>query len=113
MESATITPNPERKDAAIVAFTERYRAEQFLAAASKEIPHIGKCEVTWVPNAQLSGVAAATVSSGPGAASGTDGSNAEALGNVDVRMVESHDGGRTAAEVDYDVADDDERWMAG
>jgi len=109
MESASITPHPDRKDAAVVAFKERYKAEQFLGAAAREIPHIGKCELTWVPNSQLSGVAAVTVAGGVTAAG--DLANIASAGEADVSMGEEQETGRGAADVNYDVADDDDRWL--
>jgi len=110
MESASISAHPERGDAAVVAFKERYKAEQFLGAAGKEIPHIGKCELTWVPNSQLSGVAAATVAGAAGSANGGNGTNMEGSGGPDVHMGEEQHVGR-AVDVNYDVADDDDRWL--
>ena len=105
MESASISTHPDRKDAAIVAFKERYKAEQFLLTAGKEIPHIGKCELNWVPNNQLSGTAAATVAGTP-ASSATDNSNGEA----DMEMEDERQQ-RGRGDNDYDVADDDDRWI--
>ena len=111
MESATISPHPSRSDAAVIAFTERYKAEHFLASAgASEIPHLGKCEITWLPNAQVPAGAAAVVaekvqSNGHGNGNG----NGEDDGG-DSRM---DDGGRREVEHDVDVADDDDdRWLA-
>lgn len=96
MESATIQPSSERQDAALVSFTERYKAESFVSAAAKEIPHIGKCELSWVPNA---------VVAAPYSATGLDDVN------MDSNVAETPTNG-SRADIDYDVADDDNRWLA-
>ena len=52
LEHAELSKHPERSDAALLAFEERYRAENFMAAAgaSSGIPHIGQVELSWQPN---------------------------------------------------------------
>lgn len=105
MESAEITPHADRKDAAVVKFTERYKAEQFYVQA-RNIPHIGKVELSWVPNVQTGSVPVTPISA---AMDVTMGEKVENEAN-DVKMDDGNDnGGR--AEVDYDVADDDDRWL--
>lgn len=107
MESASISTHPDRKDAAIVAFKERYKAEQFLATAAREIPHIGKCELSWVPNNQLSGAAAATV-----AGNVTPASSTTETGNFEQPDMDMDDERQQLGRGgEYDVADDDDRWM--
>ncbi|KAK8198693.1 hypothetical protein M8818_006560 [Zalaria obscura] len=98
MESADVQPHPERKDAALLAFKERYLAENFMAMA-KDIPHIGKVELNWVANAP----GASAVGSVATPAASTENGH----GTKEVRMEEAQDYGR--AEVDYDVAED-EAW---
>jgi hypothetical protein len=104
MESTQISAHPSRTDAAMLAFSERFQAEQFLNHGS-EIPHIGKVELSWMPNPVTS----------PFSAAATDTSK-------DTNMDESMDvgGGASAAaaarpaataEMDYDVADDDDNWL--
>lgn len=75
-------------------------AEKFLAQA-KDIPHIGNVELSW----------AATPSHAPSTlAASSDTIAAAALNNgTDVKMDEAPE--TTKAEVDYDVADDDDRWL--
>ncbi|GAB7337002.1 hypothetical protein MBLNU457_g2417t2 [Dothideomycetes sp. NU457] len=106
MESASISTHPDRKDAAIVAFKERYKAEQFLASAGREIPHIGKCELSWVPNNQLSGAAAATV-----AGNSTPASSTTETGFAEPDMEMDDERQQLGRGGEYDVADDDDRWM--
>lgn len=96
MESTQISSHPSRPDAAMLAFSERYQAEKFLNHGS-DVPHIGKVELSWMPNplpaptAQLSAPET----------------------TKDVNMDEPQDLGppRPAAEMDYDVADDDDTWL--
>lgn len=100
METANVSPHPDRKDAAVVAFQERYLAENFMNRA-KEIPHIGKVELAW---------AAAPVSSTPSSFTAASFGNGNGNGSaMDTSMEEVIDAGR--ADVDYDVADDDDRWL--
>ncbi|KAL2352546.1 CCCH zinc finger and RRM domain-containing protein [Cryomyces antarcticus] len=94
LESDTIDPHPDRKDAAVVAFTERYMAETFIASA-KDIPHIGKVELSWVTT-PLPLITPAPVQQGDGDVAMGDGSNVA---------------GEKGLDVDYDVADDEDRWM--
>lgn len=96
MEAASVQPHPSRSDAALVSFTQRYQAEQFLNAAFKEIPHVGKCELGWAPN-----------TGPPSAVSETGDVNMDAA----LEATQTPIGQR--ADVDYDVADDDDRWLVG
>lgn len=98
MESAQVSPHPSRPDAAMLAFSERYQAEKFLNHVS-DIPHIGKVELSWMPNPAPS-TPAATAQPTPEL-------------SKDVNMEEPQDLGppRPAAEMDYDVADDDDNWL--
>lgn len=96
METSEVSPHPDRKDAALVAFKERYVAENFMNRA-KDIPHLGKVELAWVAAApSTSTFTPVSFGNGNGSA-------------MDTQMDESSDVGR--AEVDYDVADDDDRWL--
>ena len=104
MESAQIASHTDRKDAAVVAFTERYKAEQFYAQA-RDIPHIGKVELSWVANAP----SAVTTAANP--VPGSNGAQYTESGDKDVRMGDGQDGAR--GDIDYDVADDDDRWLVG
>lgn len=113
MESAQISSHPDRKDAAVVNFTERYKAEQFITNA-RNIPHVGKVELAWMNNA--SQTQSFTPSFDNSQADVVDGSSDHAVdqfgsanpgGGKDVRMEEVSRG-----EMDYDVADDDDRWLA-
>lgn len=47
-ESATLTKHPNKQDAALVAFPERYLGENFMnAASSPTFPLAGKVELSW------------------------------------------------------------------
>lgn len=103
IESADVQSHPDRKDAALLTFKERYVAEKFINQA-KDIPHIGPVELSWVVN---SNVSASTPSSSTAFSSSATFGNGNA--NGDVKMDEAQDVGR--ADIDYDVADDDDRWL--
>ena len=101
MEFTHISPHPSRSDAAMLAFSERYQAEKFLNHGS-DIPHLGKVELSWMANPAPTTPATATFT--PTEAS------------KDINMDEAQDAGQQrpqapAAEMDYDVADDDDNWL--
>lgn len=101
MESAEVSAHPERKDAALLSFKERYLAEKFIGQAN-DIPHIGKVELSWVANSNVP--AQTPISATPGSSALGNGN-----GEKDVSMDDAQDSGR--AELDYDVGDDDDRWL--
>jgi hypothetical protein len=93
MESTQISPHPSRPDAAMLAFSERYQAEKFLN-------HLGKVELSWMAN--------------PVTAPSTPVVSTQAEASKDINMDDSQDAGNQrpqAAEMDYDVADDDDNWL--
>lgn len=97
LEHAELSKHPERSDAAVLAFEERYRAENFMAAAgaSSGIPHVGQVELSWQPNPPV------TVSNG---SHGNE-------GQEDYKMDVSEPAAPAAESMDaFDVADDDDRW---
>ncbi|KAI9737842.1 MAG: hypothetical protein M1834_009211 [Cirrosporium novae-zelandiae] len=102
-EFATIEPNPERPDSRIVAFKDRWTAEKLIDEIMKEklnIPNIGEIKYTWVSKPLPSISAPLNEEDKEGDLSMADDGD---VGN----------GTRKAgvpAEVDYDVADDDDRW---
>jgi hypothetical protein len=99
MESTQISPHPSRPDAAMLAFSERYQAEKFLNHGS-DIPHLGKVELSWMAN--------------PVTAPSTPVVSTQAEASKDINMDDSQDAGNQrpqAAEMDYDVADDDDNWL--
>ena len=55
-DSASLERHPERKDAAIVRFEERYEAEGLMSAAGQpHLAHLGRIELSWyVPEAEVS-----------------------------------------------------------
>jgi RNA-binding protein 26 len=97
LEHAELSKHPERSDAALLAFEERYRAENFMAAAgaSSGIPHIGSVDLSWQPNPPI------TITNGA-----TGGEAQE-----DYKMDVSEPAAPAAESMDaFDVADDDDRW---
>ncbi|EON69236.1 hypothetical protein W97_08496 [Coniosporium apollinis CBS 100218] len=101
----SITPHPDHPATLVVAFKERYLAEDFVTNTTS-IPKIGKPDLSWVPNPPLPPVSSSTLNAA--AAAFTPQSN-----DQDVAMGEGANGNQGGGgDVDYDVADDEDRWMA-
>lgn len=90
LEHATLSRHPDREDAAMVTFEERYRAENFKAAATSGIPNIGTVEVSWMANPIK-----------PSTESVKSGIEDTPMSAVDSAPV-------TEGEADYDIAEDDQ-----
>ncbi|KAG8626954.1 hypothetical protein KVT40_005899 [Elsinoe batatas] len=141
IQSARVSPHPGREDAALLVYTERYKAEMFLAAVQQsknQLTHVGKVEVAWVPNGEVPEGAfpeaqgqgqAHVVGSWDGkqvngvekdegmedAGGDTNGAGEETNGAGEGADGQDHGQrqGQGQTEMNYDVADDDdERWMA-
>lgn len=111
METADVAPHPDRKDAALLSFKERYLAEKFLGQA-KEIPHIGNVELSWAANPNPPTFSTPTALTGATtSAFGTTALGNGSAGGGDIKMEEAGGDVGRGAEVDYDVADDDDRWL--
>ncbi|PSK36159.1 hypothetical protein B9Z65_5974 [Elsinoe australis] len=134
IQSAKVSKHLTKDDVALVMFAERYKAEMFLGAvqtAKNELPHVGKVEIAWVPNAEVpaesfpDGGQAGT--SGESSVVGTWSGNASAGGDDAMEDVggeqgeangdgngesAAHESGQGPMEMNYDVADDDDRWLA-
>ncbi|GAM84414.1 hypothetical protein ANO11243_024100 [Dothideomycetidae sp. 11243] len=117
IQYARVSAHPSRPDAALVVFTERFRAELFVTAvatAGGAVPHLGKVDVGWVANADVpSGAFPDAQKQGEDAAAvnGTwDQPGDEAQSQMQVEAPQGREEPRRG-EVDYDVADDDSRWM--
>ncbi|KAJ9636700.1 hypothetical protein H2199_007694 [Coniosporium tulheliwenetii] len=98
-------PHPDRPATLVVAFKERYLAEDFINNTTS-IPKIGKPDLSWVPNPPLPPVSSSTLNAAATAFTpqGSD---------QDVAMGEGANGNHGGGgDVDYDVADDEDRWMA-
>ncbi|EFW14891.1 hypothetical protein D8B26_000459 [Coccidioides posadasii str. Silveira] len=98
-EYDSIEPNPDRQDSQIVAFKDRYVAEQLIYGTS-DIPGVGRVEMTWVANPPI------TASAQPAVPKKMDGD--ATMGGDDTELLSmrkdvSHD-------VDYDVAEVDDTW---
>ncbi|KAL8708868.1 MAG: hypothetical protein Q9220_006324 [cf. Caloplaca sp. 1 TL-2023] len=100
-EFEAIEPHADKPDTQIVTFKDRKTAEKFMYG-TKDIPSVGKVELTWI-NTPLPPASTATkVNDGDDTTMG----NAKSNGDRQATMTE-------AAEVlDYDVAEEDDRWMA-
>lgn len=105
------------RNRASVRFNERYVAEEFIRRAGKGegIPGIGRVELAWVANANVSTTMTTTASKlSVGAAAFVPGGAAVSMVKADdVEMGDGDKGGGGGEdrEMDYDVADDDDdRW---
>lgn len=98
-EYEAIEQHAEKPDIQIVTFKDRKTAERFMYG-TKNIPSVGKVELAWVNTPPP--VRPATKQ---------EGDDDAVMGNADTN------GGQPsttaeAAEVDYDVAEEDDRWLA-
>lgn len=96
LDFANLSRHPDRADTALIAFDQRYRAENFMAAAASGLPHVGQVVLAWQANAP----AAATAAAANGNAS------LENASQIDTS--ESPALGESAPA--FDVADEDDRW---
>ncbi|KAL9130545.1 MAG: hypothetical protein Q9217_001313, partial [Psora testacea] len=95
-EFEAIDTHPEKPDTQIITFKERNTAESFVYGP-KDIPSVGKLAVSWYNAPSNSTKLAATTENG----------------DVDMGGVTTagdHGPEKGLAEVDYDVAEDDDRW---
>jgi len=98
----SIEPHPDRQDAQVIVFKERYIAEGFIGAATK-IPNVGPVELSWVANPPINMTAVDFTPTKQDQIATDDDNKMEVLenGSADFRN----------ADMDYDVADDEDRWM--
>ncbi|KAL3495967.1 hypothetical protein BJX62DRAFT_145852 [Aspergillus germanicus] len=111
----SITPNhdPKDPDSVIIAFKERYIAEKFFYGA-RNIPSVGEVQVSWVPNPPLP----TPSSSGQLLPQTSTGLDAKTASDEDTIMESAPTPGDQAgrkdgninADVDYDVAEEDDSW---
>lgn len=90
---------PDRADMQAVIFKDRFTAEQFMYGA-KDIPGVGKVELTWMYDPPATIARSNPKQSTPGGDIGMGGASAD-----------GDNGDKGAADVDYDVAEEDDRWM--
>lgn len=133
------SPTPTSPKTVTVAFRERYVAEKLIALAEQAgaakgvkalMPSLGPVELSWVRELSVAGAGAAPLSKPQTTNGTTAGAEKQKLDN-DVDMNGAADGDATASmeqlqqkktaagangkkdddrEMDYDVADDDDRW---
>lgn len=108
-EFEAIESPADRTDFQIITFKDRFTAERFLHGP-KDVPGVGQVDLSWVNNSSSSSSAVATGVSGslPPFQGG-----AKSEGETGMDRMEADDSGldRGAGEVDYDVAEEDDRWM--
>ena len=106
-EFDSVEPFPDRKNAQIVAFKERYQAENFLAN-TPSINGIGKVDLAWVPNTVTtpSSNNVAVSSSAPPSSSPRITAK-----DADTVMHDSKEGRGKKDDANDDVAEEDYRWM--
>lgn len=113
-EFEAIDSPPDRVDFQIITFKDRFTAERFLHG-TKDIPGVGQVELNWVNNTPSSSYPPiAGAGTGGSLSSSLHGGGAKSEGATSVEpTVEMDDSGadRGAGEVDYDVAEEDDRWM--
>ncbi len=100
-EYESITPRADRPETTqLITFKDRFTAEKFMYG-TKDIPSVGKLDFEWV-NTPLPPVKVVKKDDGDTGMAGAsaDGDN-------------SADKGLGVGEVDYDVAEEDDRWMVG
>ena len=89
------------RDAMTVSFKDRFTAEKFMYSG-KEIPGVGKVELAWV-STPLPPVKVEQVDANGDTEMGLPSPTNEGNG--------ARDSGQQTAEVDYDVAEEDDRWL--
>jgi len=102
LDHAELLKHPDRSDAALLAFQERYRAENFMAAASSGIPHVGQVELSWQANPPI-----AIPTNGANEHDDEDQTMAD---DVKAEAAEPAAAAMPDAAQAFDVADDDDRW---
>ncbi|OQN96470.1 hypothetical protein B0A48_17526 [Cryoendolithus antarcticus] len=93
---ANLSRHPDRADAALLVFEERYRAENFMAAAASGIPHIGQVALAWQANPPAAKIESA---------------NGEVTSDEASKMDMSDPAGLPETAQAFDVADEDDRWV--
>ncbi|KAH6629607.1 hypothetical protein C7974DRAFT_424623 [Boeremia exigua] len=128
--------HPSQPDALVVGFAERYQAEAFIDTAHNH-PSLGPLDMEWAPNELFADARGAHASTSQSTAAGAatdqtaggvtgrdgkrgadgrrDGSPASSAGTLgadaEAGGVGEADGGVDDADVDMDVAEDEDRWL--
>lgn len=120
-EFEAIEAHPEKPDTQIVTFKDRKTAERFMygGGAGKNIPGVGAVELAWVNSSSSSplpppakAMAMATAVKGDDADGDATMGNNGGQANGGTTTTTHASGGVDNVEVDYDVAEEDDRWMA-
>ncbi|KAL8725485.1 MAG: hypothetical protein Q9166_007323 [cf. Caloplaca sp. 2 TL-2023] len=99
-EYEAIEPHADKSDMQIVTFKDRKTAERFMYG-TKNISSVGKVDLTWVNTPLPPAQSATKLDADEDSTMG----NTDTKGNQQTTTVD-------VAEVDYDVAEEDDRWMA-
>lgn len=105
IESASLDKHPVRGNAALVAFPERYQAENLMATTTTpDFPLAGKSELSWYKSeTPTDGILDSHIN--------TDVSAELERGDDDVRFSGDPEEPQSSRDLDaYDVADEDDRW---
>ncbi|KAI9667052.1 MAG: hypothetical protein M1829_005593 [Trizodia sp. TS-e1964] len=102
-EFENIEPNPSRPDSQIITFKDRSTAERFMYGPT-ELPSIGKVELSWVNTPSAASLLPSSTTN-PLPAPSKAPSPA-----FDTPMQDTHEADAIKQE-DYDVAEDDDRWI--
>ena len=115
-EFEAIDSPPDRVDFQIITFKDRFTAERFLHGP-KDIPGVGQVELSWVNNNTSTTFSSYTPGAGASGSvsSSLHGAGAKGEARTSMERTDMDDSGadRGAGEVDYDVAEEDDRWMVG
>ncbi|KAF1937375.1 hypothetical protein EJ02DRAFT_385846 [Clathrospora elynae] len=105
-DCTSIERHPEQSNTLILTFTERYQAEMFLDE-SRNIPDVGKLDVSWIPNETLDGIKPTAVTSP------SDDDSSATIGEQDIKIEGATDAEQqgSGADADMDVADDVDQWL--
>ena len=102
-EYESITPHPDRpENTQVITFKDRFTAEKFIYG-TKDVPSVGKLEFEWI-DVPLPPAKVVKKDDGD---TGMTGASADGNNGMDKGMGMGGGG----AEVDYDVAEEDDRWM--
>ncbi|KAF2750222.1 hypothetical protein M011DRAFT_464996 [Sporormia fimetaria CBS 119925] len=110
----SVEPHPSQPDTQIVAFKERYMAETFTDLV-RHAPELSHVELAWVPN---TATMSKTEPSGRDQISSDadakmdEGGAEEAEQSSEQANAEDTNGNANGGDADYDVADDEDRWLA-
>ena len=105
-EFEAIETHPDKSDTLVITFKDRQTAEGFIHG-TKDIPNVGKLQYSWYNAPSTATASSPNPVTKVGGVSGND-SNDVTIGD-DSAITNGDERGATG-EVDYDVAEEDDRW---